>query len=202
MKLSDLQALDLISRLPDDVPLTVEEAAIFLRMSPSTLNKMRMPGHPTGGPVYSQGGKRGASGSNQKVLYLKKDLIVWLEANRVADTHAAAVRKGQMFRTLADLVEERPFWRDATGRIAGTVEDTDVDVFFARIGTPLWSVEWLPATDAVTEPWTDEASLHAFADSLDGVVSTFRGTLAASKERATLDSFASEAKTLIDRREV
>ena len=49
MSIAELQALDLISRLPDNVPLTVEEAAIFLRMSPSTLNKMRMPGHPTGG---------------------------------------------------------------------------------------------------------------------------------------------------------
>ena len=29
MNLADLQALDLISKLPDDVPLTVEEAAIL-----------------------------------------------------------------------------------------------------------------------------------------------------------------------------
>lgn len=202
MKIAELQALELISRLPDDVWLKVDEAAIFLRISPSLLNKMRMPGHPSGGPVYTQAGNSGAKGSNQKVLYQKADLIAWHKANVVSDTHAAAVRKGQLFRTLADLVEERPFWRDASGRIAGAVEETEVDVFFGRIGSPLWSVEWLPATDAVIEPWTDEASLHAFADSLDGVVSTFRGILVASKERATLDSYASETKPLIDRRDV
>lgn len=189
MNLADLQALDLISRLPDDVWLTVEEAAIFLRMSRSSLEKMRMPGHPTGGPVYSQGGKKGAGGVNQKVLYRKSDLAAWLQANRVSDTLAAAVRKGQMFRTIADLVEERAFWRDASGRISGTVEETDVDVFFERLLSPLWQVEWLPATEAATEPWPDEASHQAFVDELDGVVSSFRGTLRAAVEAT---AFAAE----------
>jgi hypothetical protein len=107
----------------------------------------------------------------------------------VTDSTAAAIRKGQLFRTLADLVEERPFWRDAAGRITGAVEETDVDVFFGRIGTPLWNVEWLPATDAATEPWSDEALHQAFADQVDGVVSSFRGTLRAAVEAT---AFAAE----------
>lgn len=194
MNLADLQALDLISRLPDDVWLTVEEAAIFLRMSPSSLNKMRMPGHPTGGPVYSQGGKNGAGGANQKVLYRKSDLAAWLQANRVSDTLAAAVRKGQMFATLADLAEERPYWRNEAGLIAGTVWETSVDVFFARLFSPLWQVEWLPASDACMLPWSGIIAKRALAVSVERVLSDALGGIRGALERDEMESAALEGK--------
>ena len=194
MNLADLQALDLISKLPDDVPLTVEEAAIFLRMSPSTLNKMRMPNHPTGGPVYSQGGKKGAGGANQKVLYMKGDLVAWLRDNRVSDTLAAAVRKGQMFATLADVAEERPFWLDEEGRVAGSVWETSVDVFFARLLSPLWQVEWLPASDACMLPWSGVIAKRALAGEVERVLSDALGGIRGSLERDEMGAAALEGK--------
>lgn len=175
MKLADLQALELISRLPDDVWLTVEEAAIFLRMSPSSLNKMRMPGHPTGGPVYSQGGKSGARGSNQKVLYKKADLKAWHEANAVSDTLAAAVRKGQLFMSLADLAEPEAYWLNPKGEVAGLVEETDVDVFFKRLGT--WEIRWMDPLEAAAEDWESLSALKSHAEALDKRLGSVRSIL-------------------------
>lgn len=192
MNLAELQALDLISKLPDDVPLTVEEAAIFLRMSPSTLNKMRMPNHPTGGPVYSQGGKKGAGGANQKVLYMKGDLVAWVRENRVSDTLAAAVRKGQMFATLADVAEERPFWLDEEGRIAGSVWETSVDVFFARLLSPLWNIRWMSALDAAVVPWSRFMAKRALAGAVERALTDALGAVRASAERDEFDAVAAD----------
>jgi hypothetical protein len=184
MKLADLQALELISRLPDDVWLTVEEAAIFLRMSPSSLNKMRMPGHPTGGPVYSQGGKSGARGSNQKVLYKKADLKAWHEANAVSDTLAAAVRKGQLFMSLAVLAEPEAYWLNPKGEVAGLVEETDVDVFFKRLGK--WEIRWMDPLEAAGEEWESLLALKTHAEALDKRISGLRNTLYSRMEEVEL----------------
>ncbi len=96
MDTNELLALEIMARLPDETPLRVEEAALFLRISASSLNKMRMPMYPATGPAYSQAGRRGATGSNQRVVYMKRDLIAWLDQNRLHDTLEAAVRKGQL----------------------------------------------------------------------------------------------------------
>jgi hypothetical protein len=100
-----LEALAHICSLPDSTWLTTYEASVFLRVSDSTLERMRQPGSTTQGPPYSQagGGKKDARGKavraegrNQKVLYKKGDLLAWLEQNRVSDSLKAAVRKGQV----------------------------------------------------------------------------------------------------------
>lgn len=199
MNLSDLQALDLISRLPDTAPLTVEEAAVFLRVSPSTLNKMRMPGHPTGGPVYSQGGRKGTGGTNQKVLYLKRDLVAWLEENRVSDTLEAAVRKGQMFRTAADLAEERPYWVNEAGLIAGSVWETSADILIARVVSPLWSVAWLDATEACLRPWSGIIAKRALAAAVERTLSDILGGVRGALERDELEAEARNTDMTIER---
>lgn len=155
VKIADLEALELLARLPDDVPLTVSEAAIFLRVSKSALDKMRRPGAANPGPAYSQGGAKGSAGSNQKVLYLKGDLKAWLQANRCSDTLEAAKRRGQLFATAADLLEPEAFWRNTAGEIAGLVEETLVAQFFEQLGQ--WEIEWLALGDALKEPWSDQA---------------------------------------------
>ncbi len=197
MNLAELQALDLISKLPDDVPLTVDEAAIFLRTSPSTLAKMRMPNHPTGGPVYSQGGRKGTSGANQKVLYMKGDLVAWLRENRVSDTLSAAVRKGQMFATLADVAEEHPYWLDEEGRVAGSVWETSVDVFFARLLSPLWNVRWMTALDACVVPWSGIIPKRALAGAVERVLTDSLGAIRGSLEHDEFDEVAAEGKDRI-----
>lgn len=175
MNIADLQALDLISRLPDDVWLTVEEAAVFLRRSVSSINKLRMPGSPVQGPVYSQGGRSGALGSNQKVLYKKADLKAWHEENAVSDTLAAAVRKGQLFMSLADLAEPEAHWINPKGEVAGLVEETDVEVFFKRLGT--WEIRWMDPLEAAGEEWESLAALKSHAEAMDKRIGSVRSII-------------------------
>lgn len=182
---AELQALELLYRLPEQALLTTAEAAVFLRSSVRSLERMRQAGG--GGPAYIQGGAKGASGSNQKCLYQKRDLIDWVEANRVSDNVEAAVRKGQLFRTLSDVVEECPFWIDASGSIGGLVEESDADLLIERVSKPSnWRIEWLPAGEAVVCEWTSPEEHRRVADGIDSVVSSFRGIMRAALERTEL----------------
>jgi hypothetical protein len=65
---------------PIDAPLTREEAALYLRMSPITLQCWAARGT---GPRYCRSGdKRG------RVLYRRADLDAWLESRAVGATVA------------------------------------------------------------------------------------------------------------------
>lgn len=184
-----LTALELIARLPDDTPLTVEEAAIFCRCSVSKMNKMRMRGYHTKGPDYIQGGSEGTRGTNQTVLYLKRDLVAWLEGNRVSDTLEAAVRKGQMFATLISLVtEERAFWRAPSGGIGGLVEGTDVEVFYERLFK--WQIVWLTLLEALEEDWESASirEMKALSEGMQDALGDARSKARSLAERAELRS--------------
>ena len=192
MKISDLEILDLLLRLPDGAALTTAEAAVFLRVSPRTLERWRAPGATTKGPAYIQGGDDGAEGSNQKVTYLKRDLIAWQDAHRVSSSVEAAVRKGQLsFATLADLAEERPYWRTPKGLIGGLVEDTSVDLFFARLGK--WKIEWLPADEAASDTWESLLSQRAFAGTVSDTLRNCLGHIEAGMERSEMEHALGEA---------
>ena len=193
MNIGQLEALAIIMRLPDDVALTTEEAAVVLRLSVTTLERMRRPDSTTKGPAYIQsGGKTDAkgktvraAGTNQKILYLKKDLIAWMEAHRVSNSMEAAIRKGQMFSTLKDLVEEVAFWRRPQGEIAGLVDETSIDLFLARVGK--WEIVWMPASDAVGELWESTLSQKALASQITSILSSEKQRVAAYVEKAELE---------------
>lgn len=57
---------------PDTLYLTTPEAAEFLRLSPKTLERMRVDGS---GPTFLKAGP----GLRSRVLYRKSDLVGWLE---------------------------------------------------------------------------------------------------------------------------
>lgn len=163
--LEELAALEILARLPNDVVLTSAEAAVFLRLSLSTLERMRRDGS---GPIYVQGGKAGARGTNQKCLYKKQALIDWLQANEVASSMVAAVRKGQTFVALQDILVAVPVWRDPNGLVAGLVEKTPVDVCVERLG--VWEIEWMPASEAACETWSSLGDHAGFADQIQQVL--------------------------------
>lgn len=183
-KIADLEALELIVRLPDDTPLTTSEAAVFLRVSKSTLDKMRRPDARNEGPIYSQGGGLSAEGSNQKVIYFKRDLKSWLEGNRVSNTLEAAVRRGQMFRTLPDILEPVAFWLNPDDEIVGLVDETDVDMFFERLGK--WKIEWLPPSEASSGRWESVLEHKTFAAIVSEVLSTEKSKIAAAVEASEI----------------
>jgi hypothetical protein len=188
MKVADLEILELLHRLPPDAALLTEEAAVFLRCSPRTLERMRASGE---GPRYQQSGGAGSRGVNQKCTYLIRDLKAWQEKMTVSSSVAAAVRKGQLFVTLADVAEERPFWRSPKGQLAGLVEETSVDIFIARIGK--WGIEWLPADQAAADNWESLLSQRTFAAGVSNVLRNCLGSIEAGLEESELRHSVADA---------
>jgi hypothetical protein len=166
-EIEDLLELEILHRLPNDAALLTDEAAAILRRSPSSLERMRKNGS---GPAYSQGGEKGARGTNQKCTYLKGDLIQWQKDNRVASSMAAAVRRAQAYvpyvdptprRSSYDLVTKRPFYIDSSGLVAGAFEQTDVDVVIRRLGS--WRIDWLNPIAASDRLWSSIDDYREFA---------------------------------------
>lgn len=173
-RLCDLTDLERLSRLPDSVPLTSSEAAILLRISLSTLERMRRNGS---GPVYSQTGEIGARGSNQKCVYIKSDLDAYLRARQVSSSMEAAVRKGQMsesagvqrmFTKLDDLRVRRAFHVDHRQKIGADIESLSIDTFIARLGT--WEIVWMNALEAAVADWAWPSDRRAFAQAVTPVL--------------------------------
>lgn len=179
--LASLDILERLHRLPDAVALTTSEAAIFLRSSVSALESMRAKGT---GPAYIQGGGRGASGSNQKCLYEKADLLAWMRSNKVTSTVEAAVRKGQLFATLADLARGEAFWIDHHGQVAGMVEATPVHTVIERLG--LYDIEWLPLSDAAARTWSDLSDHRKTADAVSDILRRELNRIASGVESTEL----------------
>jgi len=91
-----LEAADRIANLSDDVMLTTKEAALFLRVSVRSMERMRSATHAGKGPDYHQAAVPGMKGFNQSVRYRLGDLRAWLAENRQGSTLEAAIRKGQI----------------------------------------------------------------------------------------------------------
>lgn len=178
---ANLDILARLHQLPDAAALTTSEAAVFLRASVSSLEAMRAKGT---GPAYVQGGGLGASGSNQKCLYEKGDLLEWLRSQKVRSTVEAAMRKGQLFQSLFDLEKAEAFWVRDSGDILGMVEQAPVATVLGRLG--VFDVEWLPVTEAAAREWGDAASHQAFADEVLDVLRREIGRVEAGVQATAL----------------
>jgi hypothetical protein len=78
-------ALAQLNALPNNASLTASEAALFLRSSVTTLERMRKSGI---GPAWTA--NAGAKGSSS-VAYVKQALIVWMAANKAGGPVPVAV---------------------------------------------------------------------------------------------------------------
>ena len=114
-------------------------------------------------------------GRNQKCLYRKAELNSWIQRMTVSDSTAAAVRKGQLFMSLADLAEPEAYWINPAGDVAGLVEESDVDVFFKRLGT--WEIRWMDPLEASGEQWESLAAIKSHAEAMDKRLSAVRSIL-------------------------
>lgn len=149
-----------LHKMPPTTPLSTDLAAIFLGVSKSTLENYRTKG---GGPVYGQDVSPGAVGTNQKVTYLVRELLIWIEANQVSSSMEAAFRKGQLFETVTDLARVEPFWVDpATGRIDGNVLDSTIGTVIERAEE--WEIIWLPVMEAASREWSNLSTHREFGD--------------------------------------
>lgn len=152
--------------LPDSVTLTSSEAAIFLAISITTLDRMRVAGT---GPAYMQGGSYGAKGTNQACTYHKRDLIAWQEGNKVSGKLEAAIRKGQTFATIFDLGQQEAFYVDPHGNVEAMCERTEVQTIIERLGQ--WEIVWMTPVEAASREWSSLSAHRAFADEVQSVLS-------------------------------
>ena len=166
--LADYAVLEALHRLPDSVALTTDEAAIFLRKSVSTIERLRAD---SSGPKYMQGGKKGAKGVNQKCTYLKGDLIKYQESLKVSSSMGAAVRRELAYmpfvdptpkRSLYDLSTKRPFYLSEEHYIVGSIDNTTLGVILSRIGK--YRIIWLNPVHAATQVWSAESEHKLYAD--------------------------------------
>lgn len=183
-----LEVLERLHRLPDAVALTTSEAAIFLRSSVSALETMRANGT---GPIYSQSGAKGVAGANQKCLYEKGDLLAWIRSNKVISTMEAAVRKGQLFTSLFDVVRTEAFWINSEGQVIGMVEAASIGVVVARLG--IVDIAWMPAIDAASLEWADLASHQDLAADMENVLAEQSKRVRAGVEATELGSALGDA---------
>ena len=182
-----LEASDRIARLSDDVILNENEAAVFLRVSVRTLQRMRSPeyvkeGKPLGVP-YIQASGKGLRGANQKVSYRLGDLKAWQRANTVSSTVDAAIRKGQLFTTIFDAIEPAPFWNNPKG-LQGRVFDSPIEEFLDRIG--IVEIVWRTPYEAAIELWADAAAHRIFADKFLSLFNQAELQINSSVERSEL----------------
>lgn len=172
-KMSALEAWKLVKALPPDFPLTTDEAALFLRTSVSTLERLRANG---GGPDYVQAGAPASKGKNQKVTYYKQALEAWQQANTVSGAmpvDAAAVRS---FTTIFDLAEALPFYIEADGSVESMAEDNTVAVAVERLG--VWSLLWMAPVEAAARRWSSLAEHRAFAGRIQSALSAMQAGIA------------------------
>jgi hypothetical protein len=187
--LADLDPWERINHMPDERPLKSSEAAVLMTFSLSTLERMRVDGT---GPDYFQGGIRKAGstpsqakGTNQHIRYFKPDIRSWFKAGKVSSSMQAAIRKGQAFRTIVDLAEERPFYLDTIGCVAGMVESTPINTFIERLGE--WDIVWMPAVEAASRAWANLADHQSFAESVNNVLSHARSGIDTGLEATELN---------------
>lgn len=178
--LGSYELLAALHALPDSVALTTSEAAVFLRLSAKTLERMRLDGS---GPPYIQGGAKGARGINQKCTYLKDGLLAWQRSNEVVGAMQAAVRRGQAFATLSAVLVEEPFYVSGE-TVIGSVWDAPFDVVLAKLGHI--EIMWLSPLEAASKVWLDAAGHAALAGGVIDVMSVSIKRVEAGQEATAI----------------
>jgi hypothetical protein len=172
-----IEALDRISRLPDDAPVTPQMAAVYLGRSPKTLENWRGKGM---GPPYIQPFAEGSKARNQMVMYQMGDLRVFMNSHRVKSTMDAAVARGMAYDTLGDmcgmLMPAEPDVQIGLDFLSGTVSDeqlrTSIVPFWTNSDGKLIAVigqcsaqenadllaagavvDWIPASELWEKDW-------------------------------------------------
>lgn len=178
-KMSIVDVLNCLNALNDEVMLTTTEAAIFLRVSVTTMERWRK--QDGVGPEYIQPGAAGAMGTNQSCYYLKSALIAWQRRNTVTGSLAAAVRKGQTFSTIFDLAETLPYYLNSSGDVESMVENNTLGKVVERVGQS-WEVVWMPATEACSRRWSSLAAHKELSVKVQKVLSDIQSGIANSVE--------------------
>lgn len=169
--------IDRIARLSDDVALTTEEAALFIRKSVTSIERMRTNGS---GPAYIQGGGKSARGTNQKITYRLGALRAWRIENEVSSSMEAAVHRGMAFCSIWDAKIRVPFW-SLGGKICGRVlDDTPDEYLYHREHL---KIIWISSAKAVFRSWAVPEKHRMLVDAYKSALASESGKLQAVLEK-------------------
>lgn len=183
-KFSMLEVHERLAALPPHAPLSTQEAGFFLGYSVSQMERMRIAGT---GPLYRQTPPEpGSKAVNMHCTYRKADLVEWDRQNTAKSANQHAAIHGRMFTTLAELVEELPFYVDESGAVESLAEENAIETVIERLGS--WRIVWLPATEACSRPWKDLATHRELATKILGALSQAAGAINAGVEATEMES--------------
>lgn len=183
-KFSMLEVHERLAALPPHTPLSTQEAGFFLGYSVSQMERMRIAGT---GPRYRQTPPDpGSKAVNMHCIYKKADLVEWDRQNTAVSANEHAQIHGRMFTTLAEVVEELPFYVDESGAVESLAEENPIETVVERLGS--WRIVWLPVTEACSRPWRDLAAHRELAAKVLGALSHAKAAVDAGLEATEIRS--------------
>jgi hypothetical protein len=188
-KLRKVDVLQVLHAVPDSAFLSTSEAAIFLDMSISQMERMRVSGN---GPRYLQTPPmEGKTGTNMAVRYRKVDLLQWIEKHIETSSIKHAKLHGRTFATLNDIVEEVAFYVHADGAVESMVEENTVGTVVDRLGE--WDIVWMNAAEACARAWSDAAAQTNLAGVVNELLVKAQSSLASGIEATEIRDASAEA---------
>ncbi|MGV3569866.1 MAG: hypothetical protein ACO1PB_04640 [Ramlibacter sp.] len=189
-KFSMLEVHQRLAALPPHTPLSTQEAGFFLGYSVSQMERMRIAGT---GPRYRQTPPEpGSKAVNMHCIYKKADLVEWDRQNTAGSANEHAAIHGRMFATLAEVVEELPFYVDESGEVESLAEENAIETVIERLGS--WRIVWMPAAEACALPWRNLAAHRELASKVLGALSQAKGAIEAGVETSEIRSVLPERK--------
>lgn len=183
-KFSMLEVHERLAALPPHAPLSTQEAGFFLGYSVSQMERMRIAGT---GPLYRQTPPEpGSKAVNMHCTYKKADLVEWDRQNTAKSANQHAQIHARMFATLAEVVEELPFYVDESGAVESLAEENAIETVVERLGS--WRIVWMPAAEACALPWRNLAAHRELASKVLGALSQAKGAIEAGVEATEIGS--------------
>lgn len=175
---------DRVNAYADNRLLSTAEAAVFLDVSPATLERW------SSDKKHLETERLG-EGLTAPRMYRKSDLLAY---QRDFGFPVGALplkhRKIRRFTTIADLAEQLPYYIDELGCVAGLVGRQPLGVVIDRLGA--WEFVWLNAIEAVSRAWTTLEEHRNFSTEVSEVLAHSQQSIPAGLEATGI---ALETKT-------
>jgi hypothetical protein len=150
---------DAIAIFNDDTSIEEDLAALYLCVSTKTLGEMRGNG---GGPVFVKPQQPKATGRNQPVSYVMKELRIWREQMSASSNLQIAHRQGLVSWTSV----EEPFWLSQSEQIINSAIDQNQSDWADRFIDALTNkilVRWMTPQRALELVWQNPDIHNKFA---------------------------------------
>lgn len=153
-----LDRLDRLHRLSPSVPLDMSEAALFLRMSDTTLQELCAADK---GPAPTFKGPDSMGVPKATRLFTVSSLVAWQQACTMPAFFDRIQQTEISFATVESLAARQAFYVDANGLVEAPVEEQLWSDVVAGLGVR--KIVWMPALAAAGATWSSASAHRDFA---------------------------------------